>query len=75
MPSKQPGFMQCMKCNVWGYIPDNFRETKHFGKCPKCSSPMYLARSYKPEQLALQEKDKVTVGLMLHKEAGEDINA
>lgn len=62
------GFIECTKCHVWGDIPKEFRENKHFGKCPKCSQPMFLVRFTAPKEVGLQLKNKVTCGLMLHKD-------
>jgi hypothetical protein len=65
-------FGVCSKeCNVWGSAPANFRETKHFLKCPKCNSPMYLTREPLENMEAYYGKaNRVdNVGVMPHNES------
>lgn len=55
------GFGECTKCNVWGDIPVNFNESKHFLKCPLCKEAMYLVRTFKPSDVGLNESKKVEI--------------
>lgn len=66
-------FLDCRNCRVWGDLPEGFKETKHFGKCPKCGQPMFLCRGIDPiNELAYRLENKVVCGLMLH---GVDLDA
>ena len=60
------GLLECTDCKVWGDIPKEFREAKHFGKCPKCNKPMFLSYGIKPEEIGLRQENKVVCGVMLH---------
>lgn len=58
----------CSKCNSWGLAPANFRQSKHFLKCPKCESPMYLTYTNEKEMETFYGKTNRVedVGVMLH---------
>ena len=49
------------KCGKWGIAPSNFRESKHFLKCPDCGEAMYLTILFGPKELGWKESDKVEI--------------
>lgn len=56
-----PAFGTCDKCNKWGDAPKDFRESKHFLKCPNCGNPMYLTRIFHPTTFGFKESEKVEI--------------
>ena len=50
-------------CGVWGYVPENFDEQKHFGACPTCAGTMKLMVGFKPEEIGLPKSKQVVPGL------------
>lgn len=54
-------FLDCTACRVWGEVPPGFKESKHFGKCPKCGAAMYLFISHDPCELTRDELFKTNL--------------
>lgn len=59
MSTNKNGFGHCTDCNVWSDIPEGFKESKHFIRCPKCQKPMYLSLNLKPSEIGLKDNQKV----------------
>lgn len=49
------------ECGKWGEAPKEFRENKHFLKCPACGKAMYLTVLITPQAMGMKESDKVVI--------------